>query len=125
MTCLIYVANTDYRGADALYIEPERAQSDAEILLTVNKHLEKVRWGRRCTARDYEAQYLHTLRYRYSQVPEQFLALLERPRIVLVCTCGSRKVCHAPLAAQALLRIGEARGVAVRLEARLEERMLF
>lgn len=59
----------------------------------------------------YTEHYLELLRTRYRSNEQAFLAIAQRPQLVLLCYCRIGAFCHRHLALDALEKIASAKGL--------------
>jgi hypothetical protein len=61
----------------------------------------------------YVPRYEAEMRRSYQRHKAEWLALLERERLVLCCYCARPEHCHRTLLAQMLVKVGQAQGIKV------------
>jgi len=112
MTLHVHTARISYGGPDRLDITRGSGSeglvfAPSWALLTMAKMMAKRGQAAADAAwSEYVPTYLAEMSYSQRHHQEHWLALLRRPRVVLVCYCPSRERCHRGLLASLLAGLG-------------------
>lgn len=102
----VFTAQYDYNREERVDTTVKTAHKEGYGFLMPSWEIVLGHKGGKISDEEYTQQYLHMLDVSMQQNPEQWIALLRRRKVVLVCFCGRECFCHRHILALWLTKLG-------------------